>query len=583
MSTTTTAPSKSRAAEASRRPRKFIPADFNPDQWEKIDPYAQQLRQRELNSPAELEKWLEDLSELASVVDEYGSRRYIDKSCHTDDPEIKRLYLDYVENIEPRLKPVMFELQKKFLASEHAAKLTGGRYELLKKKWQAEVDVFRDENVPIETQVTKLVTQYDEICGDMIVNFQGKDYTMQQMARFQEETDRGVRERAWRAATDRRLADRQKIDDLFDQVLPLRQKIAQNAGFTNYRDYQFKALKRFDYTPEDCHAFAAAVEKHVVPLMRELDAERRRCLDIPKLRPWDMAVDVKGRPPLRPFDEKNIEGFVQTTTNVFGKLSPELASDFDKLRQLGNLDLDSRKGKQPGGYQCNLEETGVPFIFMNAAGLQRDVETLLHEGGHAFHTLAAADEPLTFLRHAPMEFCEVASMSMELLALPYLEAYFESPQDADRARRHQLEGVAILGWIAIIDQFQHWIYTNPGHSRDERTAEWNRQLDRFFHELDWSGIQEARDAMWQRQLHLFHVPFYYIEYGIAQLGALQIYNNSKKDAQKALADYRNGLKFGGTLPLPKLFEAANIRFDFGDKTIKPLVETIRQDLRKLPV
>jgi oligoendopeptidase F len=582
MTQANASPSRSRA-QSLRRPRKFLPADFVPDTWEKISPWADRLSQRVINTARELEQWLMDVSELASVVDEYGSRRYIDKSCHTDDPQIKKAYLDYVENIEPKLKPVMFRLQKKFLSSQHADALSGERYDILKKKWQADVEIYRDENVPIETQVTKLVTQYDEICGDMIVSFEGREYTMQQMARFQEETDRNLRERAWRAATERRLADRQKIDELFDQVLPLRQKIAENAGFKNYRDYQFKALKRFDYTPQDCHDFAAAVEKHVVPLMRELDDERRKALRLQDLRPWDMAVDVKGRPPLRPFDEKNIESFVKTTYDVFARLSPELADDFDMLRQLGTLDLDSRKGKQPGGYQCNLEETGVPFIFMNAAGLQRDVETLLHEGGHAFHTLAAADEPLTFLRHAPMEFCEVASMSMELLALPHLEAYFQSPQDADRARRHQLEGVSILTWIATVDQFQHWLYTNPGHSREQRTAEWNRLLERFYHRLDWSGIESARDAMWQRQLHLFHVPFYYIEYGIAQLGALQIYNNAKKDARKALADYRNGLKYGGTLPLPKLFEAANIRFDFTDRTIQPLMQTIREDLRKLPV
>src|SRR5687768_4094295 len=579
---TQTAP-KTRTAASARRARQFLPADFVPDQWEKISPWAEQLRTREINTPQELEKWLLDVSELSSVVDEYGSRRYIDKSCHTDDAQIKQRFLDYVENIEPKLKPVMDELQKKFLASQHADKLTGTRYEILKKKWKADVEIFREANVPLETEVTKLVTQYDEVCGDMTVEFDGKEYTMQQMARFQEETDRTIRERAWRAATDRRLADRGKIDDLFDQVLPIRQKIAENAGFKNYRDYQFKALKRFDYTPEDCHAFAAAVEKHVVPLMRDMDSQRRETLGLSKLRPWDMAVDPKGRPPLRPFDEKDIDAFVKTTHDVFDRLSPELAAEFDKLRELGNLDLDSRKGKQPGGYQCNLEETGVPFIFMNAAGLQRDVETLLHEGGHAFHTLAVADEPLTFLRHAPMEFCEVASMSMELLALPYLEAYFDKVEDADRARRHQLEGVAILGWIAIIDQFQHWIYTNPGHSREARTEQWNGLLDRFYHDLDWSGIQEARDAMWQRQLHLFHVPFYYIEYGIAQLGALQIYNNAKKDARKALADYRNGLRFGGTRPLPELFEAANIKFDFGDRTVKPLVESIRDDLRRLPV
>jgi oligoendopeptidase F len=568
-------------AEAAKN-RSFLPADFVPDAWDKIEPYVQQLSSRTASSKDELEKWLLDLNELASVVDEYGSRRYIDRSCFTESEPIKSAYLDFVENVEPKLKPAMFALQKQFLASPHLGELDGPRYETLKKHWAADVELFREENVPLETQITKIVTKYDEVCGAMNVEFEGETYTMQQMARFQEETDRDRREKAWRASTDRRLREREAIDDLFDEVLPLRQKIAENAGFDNFRDYQFKRLKRFDYTPNDCDAYADAVEQHVVPLIRDLDRERQEALGLDKLRPWDLAVDPKGRDPLRPFDEDAIDRFVETTEGVFAKMSPELASDFRQLRTAGNLDLASRSGKQPGGYQCNLEETRVPFIFMNAAGLQRDVETLLHEGGHAFHTIASKDEPLTFLRHAPMEFCEVASMSMELLALPHLDDYFGDESQADRARRHQLEGVSVLAWIAIIDQFQHWIYTTPGHSRDDRTAKWNGLIERFHHELDWTGIEDARDAMWQRQLHLFHVPFYYIEYGIAQLGALQIYNNAKQDPQAALAAYRRALALGGTRPLPELFETADIKFDFGDATIKPLVDTVRDDLAKLP-
>ena len=570
------------AVREASKSRKFVPSDFVPDQWDKIEPYVQKLRERQPDSPEALEKWLLDFSELSSVIDEYGSRRYIDRSCFTNNEAIKTAYLDYVENIEPKLKPAMSELQKQFLDSPHAGGLTGPRYEVLKKHWAADVELFREENVPLETKVTKIVTKYDEISGEMTVVFDGRELTMQQMARYQEEPDRQVREKAWRASTDRRLRDREAIDDLFDEVLPLRQKIAENAGFDNYRDYQFMRLKRFDYTPDDCHAYAEAVEKHVVPLIREMDEDRKKVLGVDALRPWDLAVDPKGRPPLRPFDEDDIDQFVETTRGVFAKLDPKLASDFDELRTAGNLDLASRQGKQPGGYQCNLEETGVPFIFMNAAGLQRDVETLLHEGGHAFHTLAVRDEPLTFLKHAPMEFCEVASMSMELLALPYIGDFFDSADKADRARRHQLEGISVLAWIAVIDQFQHWIYTNPGHSRDDRTATWNALLDRFNHKLDWSGIQDARDAQWQRQLHLFHVPFYYIEYGIAQLGALQIYNNAKQDTAAAIKAYRHGLSFGGTRPLPELFEAADIKFDFGDSTIEPLIRTVREDLAKLP-
>ena len=564
-------------------PRRYVAADFDPAEWNQIEPTFQELLGREIDSAAGLERWLEDASELESVIDEYGSRRYIDKSCHTNDEAIKRAYLHFVEEVEPKLKPLHFELQRKFLASPFADELKGERYDVLRRAWEADVELFREASIPLQTRETKIVTEYDEVSGDMTVQFQGKERTLQQMGRFQDDTDRSVRRAAWETSTARRLEDRGRIDDLFDQLLPLRHEVARNAGFDNYRDYQFANLHRFDYTPDDCHAYAAAVEREVVPLMRKLDAERKAALGVESLKPWDLAVDVHGRPPLRPFGEDETDTLVEKTREIFNRMDPELAEDFDVLRRRNHLDLGSRKNKQPGGYQSTLSEAREPFIFMNAAGLQRDVETLLHEGGHAFHALAARDEPLTFLRHAPMEFCEVASMSMELLALPHLGVFYEGdPEGADRARRHQLEGMSVLAWIAVIDQFQHWLYTHPGHSRDERTATWLDLLRRFHHDVDWAGHEDARASMWQRQLHLFHVPFYYIEYGIAQLGALQIYARSKKDKAAALKGYRDALALGGTRPLPALFEAAGIEFDFTDKVMKPLMDEVQADLAALP-
>ncbi|MEM6313354.1 MAG: M3 family oligoendopeptidase, partial [Planctomycetota bacterium] len=521
---------------ARRRQRTFVPQDFDPSDWSVIEPLGTQLLDAPISTPDEADAWLGQLSELYAAIDEYGSRKYIEKSCNTEDEAIKKAFLHFVENIEPKLKPMMFQMKKKYLAA--SARSTGERYTILERQWSADVELFRDENVALQTEETKLVTQYDEICGRMSVEFRGKTYTMQQMAKFQEETDRQTREEAWTATAERRAQDRDAIEELFEKLLPLRQQIAENAGFDNYRDYTFKSLHRFDYTPADCHRFAEAVEQSVVPVIHQLDRERVEKLGIDTLRPWDGSVDLLGRDPLTPFNEDDIDGFVATTKGVFAKLDPQLAADFDLLRQAGNLDLDSRHGKQPGGYQCNLEETGIPFIFMNAAGTQRDVETLLHEGGHAFHTLLSHDEPLSFLRHAPMEFCEVASMSMELLALPHMDDFFENATDANRARRHQLEGVAVLAWIATIDQFQHWIYTNPGHSRDDRARKWVEIFDKFGHTTDWTGLEEIKQSLWQRQLHLFHVPFYYIEYGIAQLGALQLWLQSKKDPQQALANYK---------------------------------------------
>jgi oligoendopeptidase F len=565
--------------------RKFVPAQFDVADWSQIEPLTKQLQDASINSPQELKAWLERMSELSAVIDEYGSRKYIDKSCHTDDPDIEKAFMHYVENIEPKLKPVYFELQKKYLDSPHRSALTDKRYALLSRKWQADVDVFRPENVPLETEITKLVTDYDKICGAMLVEFQGKTYTMQQLARFGEETDRSLRQAAFEAGAKRRLQDRDKIEGIFEKLLPLRQTIAKNAGLDNFRTYMWKNLKRFDYTPEQCHTFAEAIEKSIVPLVKDLDRQRAADLKVDPLRPWDLAVDPKNRQPLRPFPETDVDGFVTRTKEIFNRMSPALAEDFETLRTNKNLDLDSRKGKQPGGYQSSLEESKQPFIFMNAAGLQRDVETLLHEGGHAFHFLAAAaNEPLVFLRAAPMEFCEVASMSMEALGSEHFDIFYSNPEDAARAKRSYLEGVIkFFPWMATIDQFQHWIYTHPGHLAAERDKIWLNLLQRFGSITDWTGYEDVKATSWQRQLHLFHVPFYYVEYGIAQIGALQLWMKAKEDPQRALANYRSALKLGGTRPLPELFEAAGLRFDFSMQTIQPLMNAIREELDSLPV
>ncbi len=564
--------------------RKFVPADLDVADWSQVEPIVKQLTSDPIESPAQLEAWLAKMSEVSSVLDEYGSRKYIDKSCHTEDETVKKAYLHYVEAIEPRLKPVFFELQKRYIDSPHRSALTDRRYQILSRKWQADIDVFRPENVDLETQITKLVTEYDEVCGAMTVDFRGKTYTMPQMGKFQEEIDRQTRQEAFETSARRRMQDRDRIESLFDRVLPLREQISNNAGFDNFRSYMWKCLKRFDYTPDDCHKFADAIEQSIVPVVKELDQQRKADMGVDKLRPWDGAVDPRNRAPLRPFPDDDIDGFVTRTKEIFGRMSPVLAEQFETLRTHGNLDLESRKGKQPGGYQSSLEESKQPFIFMNAAGQQRDVETLLHEGGHAFHFIEAAQaEPLTFLRAAPMEFCEVASMSMEALGSEHLDVFYPNPEEAARAKRTFLEGVIrFFPWMATIDQFQHWLYTHPGHTSAERTKQWISILDRFGSITDWTGYEDIRASSWQRQLHLFHVPFYYVEYGIAQIGALQLWRRASENPQRALANYRAALKLGGTRPLPELFETAGLRFDFSLKTIEPLINAVRDELASLP-
>jgi oligoendopeptidase F len=559
----------------------FVPADLDAANWENLQPLYQALVDRPLKCPNCLEQLLLDRSELDAASNEAHAVLHINMTCHTDDEAARSAYLQFVEHVEPELKRIGFELDKKIARSPHAQKLDPNRYGVLLRNMRADVELFRDENIPLQTEETKLTTQYEEICGAMMVTFRGEEKTLPQMAKYLEETERALREQAWRLVAERRYQDRERLDDIFDEMIKLRHKMAQNAGFENYLEYAFKRKHRFDYSPEDCQEFHRGAEEVCVPVMRELNAQRATALKIDRLRPWDLAVDIKGRPPLRPFE--NADDLIEKTSRLFNRMDGSLGSMFDSMRGGDCLDLDSRKGKAPGGYQQNRDRQRRPFIFMNAAGLQRDLETMVHEAGHAFHSMLCNDEPIVDYRHSPLEFAEVASMSMELLSFPYLGEFY-SESDAARAKRGHLESLAkMIPWIATIDAFQHWIYLHPDHSRDQRAAEWLKLDARFGSILDWSGLEQHRQSMWQRQLHLFCVPLYYIEYGIAQLGALQLWLQARRNERQALENYRNALKLGGSRPLPELFSAAELKFEFGPQTMRELMNEVQGELAKLPL
>ena len=559
---------------------RFIPATLDATQWSQLEPLYQKLLDRTLKCANCLEGLILDRSELDAAAAEAEANLYIAMTCHTDDADIKARFLKFVEEVDPNLKRVGFGLDRKIVESPHASALDQARYGTLLRSLKQEVKLFRAENVPLQTEVTKLDQQYSEINGAMTVQFDGTERTLPQMARFLEETDRARREASWRVVAERRLQDVTRIDAIYDEMLQLRAKMAANAGYPNFRDFQHDRLQRFDYTPAHCAAFHEAVEKTCVPLARRMQERRAKALGLTALRPWDLKVDVKGRSPLRPFE--GADQMVERTSKVYHRMDSELAQMFDSMRGGGCLDLDSRKGKAPGGYQYQRQLSRVPFIFMNAAGMHRDLTTMVHEAGHAFHSLLSKDDPILAYRGSPMEFAEVASMSQELLTLPYLEEFF-STADAERARRELLEGViSMLPWIAQIDAFQHWVYLNPGHSSAERTKAWLDLDARFGGSLDWSGIEGSRAHMWQRQLHLFGMPFYYIEYGIAQLGSLQLWLASKKSEKDALAAYKRALTLGGSKPLPELFAAAGLRFDFGPATVQSLMDAVGAELDRLP-
>ena len=572
----------------------FVPADFDAHSWEVLAPLYEDLQNRPVESVADFEQWLLDRSELDAAIGESGARRYINMTCDTADEGKKKAYLHFVEHVHPKIKPADFALDKRQVELAEVHALPSERYGVLERDTRAGVELYRDENVPIQTELAKLDQEYDSICGAMSVEFDGVEKTLPQMGVYQESGDRAVRERAWRAVADRRLGDEEKISAIYDQMVAKRDAMARNAGCADFVGYEFKAKLRFDYTPEMCFAFHDAIERHVMPFVARLDARRKASLGVDALRPWDLAVDPKGRGALEPF--KGGGDLVSKTRNVFDRLGGELGPMFRELGDGDNdqgistgslLDLDSRKGKAPGGYQYMQDRSRRPFIFMNAAGLHRDVETMVHEAGHAFHSMYCVDEPLVHYRHAPIEFAEVASMSMELLTMPYWDAYYPDASDLARAKRKQLEGsVGLLPWIATIDAFQHWVYKNPGHTREQRAQAWLGLEDRFGHQghrVDWGGLEAHRPFIWQRQGHLFGHPFYYVEYGIAQLGALGLWLKSLEEGEgRALAAYKRAMSLGGSRPLPELFEAADLPFDFGDETVGTLVERVEEELGKLP-
>lgn len=560
--------------------RTFLPAESDLCSLPALEEHFGRLEQelRDARSVPAMEAWLGHFDEVQAAMDEVRARRYIAMTCQTDDPEREKAYLEILTVVDPWRKARQMGILRAFCQHPCVAALPGS-YAVFRRSVEMQVRLFREENIARETEEARLSQQYQKVIGAMTVSFDGREQTLAQVGRVLEEPDRERRRMAWEQIARRRGQDAETLEAIFDRLLSVRGEIASGAGYPDYRDYAFARAERFDYGPADCLEFGRAIEEVVVPLCREMDARREKRLGIDRLRPWDLAVDIEGKPPLRPF--RASAELLEKTEKVICALDEPLGALFGQLRRDNLMDLENRKGKAPGGYQSTLSEARLPFIFMNAVGTHRDLETLLHESGHAFHTLLARTQPLYAYRSAPLEFCEVASMTMELLAGPYLEEFY-GEEERRRACRNHFEGILrFLPWMAVVDGFQHWLYTHPGHSRDERAAAWKELLRRFGGKEDWSGYEEILRSLWHRQLHIFEYPFYYIEYGIAQLGALGIWRRSLTDPGGALDAYRRALALGGSKPLPELFAAAGVPFSFGRDNLESLVAAVREELRRL--
>ena len=562
-------------------PRHYLPETLE-FEWGSLSKVFDELATRNLNTPQELEKWLIDEAELDSFIYEQRTIRYINSTRQTDNPEFTRAYRQYTEELEPKIKVAAFGLLRKYASLPFSDRLPSKTYALEDKRRRSALSIFRPANVEIERQDSALSQNYQRTIGAMTVDFRGQERTLQQMSKFYEETDRRVREEAWRLADSRALRDRDALDTMYDEMVKLRNEAARNAGFVNYLEYAFVKKDRFDYTPGDCIRFHQAMEEYMVPLSRELDREREEKLGVEALRPWDLRVDPEGRPPLSPFDD--VSGLVAGAAKVVGQVDQQLSGYFERMAGLDLLDLESRKGKAPGGYQEELTEVRFPFIFMNAARRDNDVRTLLHESGHSFHTFLMREASLPFFNggaNVPLEFAEVASMTMEIISGEHYEGTFYTREDARRSNREEaVDNVKLFTWVATIDAFQHWVYTHPGHSHEERTKAWVDTSNRFCGLESYEGLEESREYRWLRQLHIFEVPLYYIEYGIALTGALGLWSHYKRDRKEAVQAYKSALSLGASMPLPDLFRAAGLEWDFGPKAISGIAHDLRAAIRE---
>jgi oligoendopeptidase F len=561
--------------------KSFLPSTIEITGWETIESYYVDLANREINSVAELEQWMADRSELEAFLEEDMGWRYIKTNCNTEDKALAESFQFFITEVQPKVAPYDDKLNQKLISSPYLEQLDAHKYEVLVRGVKKQLEIFREENIPLYTEIESTQHEYGIITGSMVIEVDGKEYTMPQASNFFKDTDRSKREDVYVRIKTRRLADKDVLNELFNKLIALRHKVALNAGYSNFRDYMFAAMGRFDYTVDDCHDFHQSVKEYIKPVCDTIDENRRLALGYDTLKPWDTEVDTEGKAPLKPSD--TTAELLDKAIACFNTIDPFFGQCLDTMKTMGHLDLESRKGKAPGGFNYPLYQSNVPFIFMNSANSMRDLVTIVHEGGHAIHSFLSKDLELTDFKSTPSEIAEIASMAMELISMEHWDVIFTNPEDFIRAKKYQLEkAISALPWIAQIDKFQHWIYENPTHTNEQRDAYWLSLCAEFgSNVLDWSGHQDGLANQWQKQLHLYEVPFYYIEYGIAQLGAIAIWRNYKSNPAKTLEQYKEALKLGYTRPLPELYETAGIRFDFSAAYVKELGDFVMAEIKAL--
>jgi oligoendopeptidase F len=560
--------------------RTFVSNDLKVDSWSKLQQYFQDLLDATISNVSELEKWLHNRSELESVMEEEMAWRYIKMNIDTTDEKLAKDFSFWITEISPNVAPYSHQLNKKVYDSPYLKELDNDKYFIYLRGLKEEIKIYREENIPLFVEMETKQQEYGAIAAKMSVEIDGESMTMQKAAQFLKDTDRSKRESVFNTINDRRLQDVEALDKLYDELIALRQTIAKNCGFDNYRDYKFAAMGRFDYTPKDCYDFHDAIAKEIVPIIEGFDNDKKNKMNLESYKPWDTGVDADGNAPLKPFDGG--EELIDKSIKSFKRLRPYYGECLEIMKEMKHVDLESKKGKAPGGFNYPLYEIGVPFIYMNAVGSQRDLVTMVHEGGHAIHSFLSRDLDLCDFKSVPSEVAELASMSMELISMDSWDEFYSDEKELQRAKKEQMQKVLEgLPWIAAVDKFQQWIYTTD-HTADQRRQEWKNIMSELNSSvIDWEGHEDAFLNLWQKQLHLYEVPFYYIEYGMAQLGAIAMWRSYKQLGQEALDNYDAALKLGYTKSIGDLYKTAGIEFNFSQEYVKELADFIKGQLADL--
>ncbi len=563
--------------------RQFIDQDLIIDSWESIEQYFENLTSRKLETESDFKLWLSDQSELDAILEENAAWRYIKMTINTKAKALSDDYTFFISEIQPKIAPYEDLLNRKLNDSPFSNALSkeDDSYKIMFRQVKKAIELYKEENVSIISEVAEEAQKFGALSAKQSIDYKGETLTMQKASVLLKETDEEVRKLVFNKIANRRRDDIEAFDDLFNSLLKKRHQVALNAGFDNFRDYKMVAMGRFDYSVQDCFNFHSSVKSEIVPLVKKIQQARLNKLGKDKFMPWDSDVDPEGKAPLKPFtDGKEL---LQGTIDMFNEIDPYFGDCLSTMNEMNHLDLESKDGKSPGGYNYPLYEIGVPFIFMNAVGSHRDLVTMVHEGGHAVHSFLSRELELTGFKSLPSEVAELASMSMELLSMEKWKRFYPDPTNLNRAKKEQLETtLKLLPWISQVDEFQHWLYVNFDHTNEERTAKWVELSSEYGTGLtNWENNEDILATSWQRQLHIFEVPFYYIEYGISQLGALSVWKNSLNNKELAISQYKKALSLAYTKSIPEIYHTAGIEFNFKKEYIAELANFVGEQLEEL--